>query len=391
MRILYVMAGSYGGWSAGEGRVQKFARGLLELGQEVRIVALRGPAKGVPAGQWRPDAFGVPYATVSRDFAGTIDAWRVFFEDRRRLFDACAAIIRDWQADVVSLYGNSWRQLGPLVAHCRRRRIPCVMDLNEWYRLRLVPHPLYWDYQLLFRRLFPSIGGVVAISRPWEEHCRRRGVPVIRIPALGEADAEPPAREPRGAAMPFTVVYLGPASARDLPDTLLEGVRQAVQAGLDARLVMIGDTSAYPAGRAAARKAQADPLLARHVALAGWLAREEVHRRLSESDATVLLRSDTWEERACFPTRLPEYLLTARPAILSAVGDLPLYFRHRHNAWLIQPGDRPRELAEAMIHLAAHPQESADIGSRGFRSAIEDFSFRRHAPALLDFLRRLRG
>jgi glycosyltransferase involved in cell wall biosynthesis len=260
------------------------------------------------------------------------------------------------------------------------------MDLNEWYRLRLAWHPLYWDQQVLFRRLFPMIGGVVAISRPWEEHCRRRGVPAVRIPAIGEADVprpQAPARDPRG---PFTLVYLGPASIRDLPDTLLEGTRLAVQGGLDARLVMVGDVSGYPAGGKAKSKAQADPLLREHVTFTGWLPRGEVDRRLAESDATVLVRSDTFEERACFPTRLPEYLLTARPAILSGVGDLPLYFQHRRSAWILPPGNRPRELAEALRHLADHPEEAASIGQAGFDTALDQFSYRRHAPRLLAFL-----
>jgi glycosyltransferase involved in cell wall biosynthesis len=183
---------------------------------------------------------------------------------------------------------------------------------------------------------------------------------------------------------------MGPASARDLPGTLLEGIRLAVQGGLDARLVMVGNAAGYAAGRRAMQKVAADRLLRERVNFTGQIPHQQVPQRLLDCDATVLLRPETWETRACFPTRLPEYLLAAHPVILSAAGDIPLYCQHRRNAWLLPPGDQPGELAEALLHLATHREEAIAIGRAGWKTALDEFSYRTHAPRLLGFLERLR-
>ncbi len=389
MRVLYVMAGQYGGASAGENRVQKLSRGLGELGVEVRIVGLFGPARRAGEAGWMTDPVGIPYRLLFDPFHGTGEAWRTFFQARGRLRQAVAEEL-DCGADAAILYGNSWYIQGPIVPLCRERGRPCLIDLNEWYPLRVEWHPLYWDQQLLVRRIFPGVSGLVGITRLWEEHARRRGVPVVRIPPVGEAESPPPAPVGRGPGDPFTLTYVGPLAARDLPATLLEGVRRAAGAGAPIRLVVVGDVAGRPTGREARHRVAADPVLRDRVTFTGWVSDEQLRRRLAEADATVLLRDQNWETRACFPTRLPDYLLTGRPAILSEAGDVPLYFRHRRNAWLVPPGDRPGELAEAIGHLAAHPQEAADIGAAGRRTCLEEFSYRRHAKRLLEFIQALR-
>ena len=389
MRILYVMAGYYGGSTAVEGRIQKFARGLRELGEDARVVALRGPSSLRRGGPWHLDAFGIPYLLVCRPFSGRADAWRSFLRDGRLLSGTVARVIESEGIDAAILYGNSWHLMGPIAHLCRQRGVPCLVDLHEWYPLRLTLHPAFWDQQILVRRMLSCVAGVVGISRLWEEHARRRGVPVVRIPAIGQAEAPPPPPPRQAPPGPFTLTYVGPLGTRDMPGTLLKGVRMAAEGGLDVRLVVVGDMRRHTSGKAAVRAAAADQVLRDRATFTGFVSDEELARRLGETDATVLLRPQTREAMACFPTRLPDYLLTGRPAILSAAGDVPLYFRHRQNAWLLPPGDRPEGLAEAMRHLAADPAGAAAIGRAGWQTALAEFSYRRHAPRLLEFLRSL--
>jgi glycosyltransferase involved in cell wall biosynthesis len=192
-----------------------------------------------------------------------------------------------------------------------------------------------------------------------------------------------PDEKPRGE---FRLVYVGKMYRRDLPKTLLAGVREALRRGVSVRLTVVGRMDCFSEAKRAQAEAIACPVLRGRVEFTGWVSDEAMQQQRRLADAFVLLRDDEREARACFPTRLPEYLLTMKPVILSDVGDIPLYLQHRHNAWLLPPGDRPRELADAIAALAGNPEEACRIGRVGRDTALSDFSFRVQGPRLLEFL-----
>jgi hypothetical protein len=76
-----------------------------------------------------------------------------------------------------------------------------------------------------------------------------------------------------------------------------------------------------------------------------------------------------------------------------AVEDMKLWKRvvggvlqPRRDAWLLPPGDRPHELADAIAALAGNPEETRRIGCEGRETALREFSFRVQGPRLMDFL-----
>jgi glycosyltransferase involved in cell wall biosynthesis len=392
MRVLIVYAGAYPGVAASAGRVQRFARGLRAQGANAFLLALNAAHRSPGQGRWHTDGYGVPYTLVSRSPSGRFDLLRTLLERPRLLARRAEEVFDQSRIDVAMLYGASWHAFRPVLELCHRRGVPVLMDFVEWYRIRmnLTWNPLFWDQQVLYRRILSCLSGAVCISRLWARHARSRGVPTIRIPAIGEAEPacldHPANTEPT----PFTAAYLGRLAARDLPQTMLAGVARAAERGLDLRLVVVGSVDAKGPARCAVREAQSHPRLKDRVTLTGWVSQEQLQRRLADAGALLLLRPDTWETRACFPTRLPEYLLSGRPVIMSDVGDTGLYFRHRENAWLLPPGDRPGKLAEALMHLASHPDEATSIGRAGQKTAIREFSYVKHGRRLLAFLERLR-
>jgi glycosyltransferase involved in cell wall biosynthesis len=132
-----------------------------------------------------------------------------------------------------------------------------------------------------------------------------------------------------------------------------------------------------------------DPVLREVVTMTGWLEATEKTALMQSADVFVILRRETRESAASFPTRLPEYLATGRPVIASAAGDIPEYLEHGVTAWLVPPDDRGELLCSAFVTLHAHPELGDAIGRAGFDEAVKRFSIEENGRKMDAFIRSL--
>lgn len=389
LRIALVLAGDYPPGSAAARRLQAFASGLRQAGVESLVIA--APTRGTGEDQTRSrgrDAAGVDYVLADEDVS-RLSRWRRFASRPGILQRVVARELERYTADAVLVYGHWWHLNQAVHRWCRQQRIPLLADCTEWWTFRDEATIAAADTFLFRKLLFPRLTGVVAISRVWETHAQHCGLPVIRIPSVlltVPAQSHLPA-PPR--LQPFVITYVGVLYRRDLPFTMMQGILQAVRAGVDVRLVVVGQQDVYRTSRKCRTFVEAAPELAGRVVFCGRLSDAELSRQLAESHALMLLRDEDWDSRACFPTRLPEFLATGRPVITSAAGDAVLYLHHRKDAWLLPPGHRPADLAEAIVTLAAAPELANRIGAAGHETARRDFTTEPHMARLGAFVRRL--
>lgn len=389
LNTLIVHPASYPPGPASATLAQLLARGLRAAGGKPRIVGLLKSGTDRALRQWSSDAYGVSYRLLpfrGGRFGKLGKLSRYLFQMPRLYRKAIEEEARSGLCDSVIIFGQSWSQAMASVIACKRLRIPVLPICLEWWRFaRDVAH-LYWDQEMFRLRLLPKVDGLIAISRAWEDYARLHNIRVLRMPSL--ADDCPVTRvmeqKPCGE---FRLVYVGMMFRRDLPRTLLAGVREALRRGVSVRLIVVGRADFFPEAKRAQREASACPFLRGHVEFTGWVSDQAMEEQRRLASAFVLLRADEWEARVCFPTRLPEYLLTTKPVIISDAGDISLYMQHRRNAWLLPPGDRPRELADAIATLSANTDEAHRIGREGRETALREFSFRVQGPRLMEFLK----
>ncbi len=395
MRVLFFMGfHEYPEGPAATKRAQMLGRGLLAAGVDVRFLSRPKPGQAGSGQGWLTDMYGMPYQLASYRAEGVAAKLVMLARlpgDYRRALDQ---ILNEMSFDAVVCFTHSGILIRQLLSACRRRGIVCVQDLNEWFTAtpRSAANPFIWDAIINRRRWLPRLDGIVAISRLLKAHADSIGTPAILVPSLAEPGIplQPPHAPQRPLGDSFTITYLGPMSARDMPMTMVEGVRLAVGQGHDVRLVVVGDVDSEPAGRRARAFVMADTELKGRVTFTGYVSSDELKLRLAGSDAFMLIRPDTLEARACFPTRLQEYLETARPVVVSNVGDMELYFRHRQDAWLVPPGHSPEAVAEAIIHLKTHPAEGQAMGLAGRETSVREFSLLKHGQRFRSFLEGLR-
>lgn len=110
---------------------------------------------------------------------------------------------------------------------------------------------------------------------------------------------------------------------------------------------------------------------------------DELHGLYRKADVFVLpSRGD------CSPLAVAEALASGLPVIASNVGGLPELVVDGLNG-VVVPIGKPRELAEAIRHLAAEPSLRAAMGERSRSLAVAEHDVETNCRAILDLMRRL--
>jgi glycosyltransferase involved in cell wall biosynthesis len=203
----------------------------------------------------------------------------------------------------------------------------------------------------------------------------------IYLPILSSASSR---RAPADASSPLdrrTITHCGGlSSAKDGISTLLDAMALLRSRRVPIRLDMFGH--GLRSERMRLEVALRSRRLRDVVTWRGFVAPDELERRLARSAALVLCKSDSRQNRFNFATRLIDYLSAARPCIVSRVGETDRFFRHGDNALLFEAGDH-RTLAHHIEWVLHHPRESDEIGRRGHQLLEAAFDARRRIATML--------
>jgi glycosyltransferase involved in cell wall biosynthesis len=387
MKILIALPHEYSRGRASAKRIRDIARGLRAAGAEVRVLAISQDDCDIGS-DWRVGGSGTLfriYAAPPLD-ASRLQRIRFRLGVPAKMRAAVEAALQEYPADAMLLSGHTWFFLRKTLGLCRARNLPVFKDFTEWFPWRrdLRFRPAFWDHAACRRLLLPRLTGIIGISNFWRGPAGRYGLALVIVPALAEEGA--PELAPMPSEGPLVLGYIGAMSDRDLPVTMVEGVRLAVKRGVDVRLVAIGRTSSCPAAIKAISIAEQDPALRDRVEFTGWVDDDVMREKLDQCSAMVLLRRNDEETAASFPTRLPELMETGRAVIHSSAGDPTFYLEHGRGVWLIPEGDHPEALAEALAELASDRAHVAEIGQCGRAESVEHFGYRKHGKRVLEFM-----
>jgi glycosyltransferase involved in cell wall biosynthesis len=392
MKFLIVMIHSFPGMSAGANHMKRLSAGLRRAGHEALIVAPRQPGEAVPLDG--EDQDGTPYASFAVPalprFAPFYQYWVRAL--RRGLKRKMPEVLGRTDWDVAIIEGNSWWAFDPVRKICQRHNVLVAPYALEWFKPepRRLLNGSALDQWLQRAWTYRKSDALIAISRFWSDYARRLGKPSVLVGAKsGYPDSQLPevVWEPHKG---FRLVFVGTWLRRELPQTLIRGVELAAERGVDVELVVLGAIGCTAEERPAIRRLERSPAKGR-IRLLGWVDNSVLQREMSAGDAFVLLRRDDREARALFPTRLPEYLATGKPVILSDAGDLALYVQHRRSAYVLPAGDQPEALAQAIEWLAGNPDQARAIGLGGRAALIGSFSQEKLGRQIAQFFAQLRS
>jgi len=385
-------------------RVFNYAKGLQAAGARVKVLCVdpggRGDAKlNVAArGDYQGVSFEYTYGRTTRPSSPAyrralrLAKWPRFVRAARRWASDMGGL------DAMLVYTRSLPWIAVAWLTCRSLGATLLHEDCELPFVWKAETPSTRVKRWLFQNVaFKAFDGCLVISTYLDAYCRRYlrpGAGTLLVPILvdvadvspagprldDDADASTVARSGR-------VAFAGSLDHAEVNDLLTAFAVIAAEFP-EVDLEVLG---------AAKKRASLDALHAQiaqlglegRVLLPGSLPREELFERLRAALVLVLPRRVGAFSQAGLPTKVAEYLASGRPAVVTAVGDLPRYLRDGVDAYLVAPGD-PTLFSARLRDALADPHADA-VGRQGRRTAAEKFDPAEHGGRILAFIRALRG
>ncbi|QEG20295.1 glycosyltransferase [Mariniblastus fucicola] len=318
------------------------------------------------------------YCNAIRQGAQAANFYRSFLPD----------LVKQFQVDGVIAYHPQGQTVGAILDAGHASGCFVVADMVELFRLNsyyFFNGTNYQQYRLR-RNVLPNVDGVIGISHGWCDWCDQRGIRNVWCPSFA---LDQPSRElPTPKGNPFVLAVAGQWNSREMPMAFLAAVEICVSRGLDVRLRVVGNTGKSRQQRVAMQMVQSSGQLKDRVEFTGFIKDpKDFSKAFLDADAFILLRNDTLETNMLFPTRLPEFMVTGNPVVLSEVGCFSQCFEHRVDVSFVSPDNDPEDIADEIEFLIKNPDKRHTIGQNGRRKMLEEFSLATLGRRLTQFLK----
>lgn len=173
----------------------------------------------------------------------------------------------------------------------------------------------------------------------------------------------------------YTIGYAGTPSKKDGVDDLLEAINIIKKRGILVNALIIGDSyggeSFIPGLKDLCSKLD----ISDQINFLGLIPQKEVRMHLNSCKILAITRPNNQQTLAGFPTKLGEYMSCKKIVIATKFGDLDKYFTDKEDIILAEP-DNPHSIADNIIWILNHLEESESIKKNGFKKANELLNYR---------------
>lgn len=283
-----------------------------------------------------------------------------------------------------------------IVMKLLRRRKPFIFEVRDlWPELPkamgVVKNPLVLGgMSLLEWSSYRAADGCIGLSPGIVEGIRKRSrpsLPVEMVPNGCDLDLfRPGQRErldvPGAGSADFVAAFTGAHGLANGLDAVLEAAAVLKLRGRnDIKLVLIGDGSQKDRLKGRVKQEGLDNVL-----LIGSVPKLKLCDMIGSVDCGLqILANVPAFYRGTSPNKFFDYLAAGRPVLINYPGWLADLIGE-HRAGLAVPPENPDAFAEALIYLADHPRQRAEMGHNARRLAETEFSRQKLADCWVDFL-----
>jgi glycosyltransferase involved in cell wall biosynthesis len=311
-------------------------------------------------------------------------------------------VLDDFRPDVVHFHNITALSIA-VIAACRRRRIPTVMTLHDYWGICFKHLMIKNDGRLCTTGGFACLGcsevlaGVPALpspvrnahillalrdvdrfispSRYLAERFVANGLPADRMRVVPNGvDLRRYRGRARGdGARGLTVGYIGQLIEHKGIEVLLRALRLL---GDDTRLVVVGD--GVQAGELERRSRELG--IAGRVTFAGLVDNRDIAKIHAEVDVVAV--PSVWPENS--PVVIAEAMASAIPVVASDIGGIPELVEDGVTGFLVPPRDADA-LADRLAYLRRHPDERRRMGARA-AERIQRHELRQQVASIVEIL-----
>lgn len=295
------------------------------------------------------------------------------------------------RSSIVIYYGQVLSSLVALAIWCRLNRSVFVPYVVEWPpavtgRSRLSDLNAKGFGLLVFRLAH----GVVLISAELNEKAERAKpeLPRIVLPIMADTDSlsERALQSNGPTGSPHSPYVTLCADLNGYLEDALFSIAVVSQTKAPCDLVLIG--SPNESAMKQINEMALDKGVAQRVTVLSSLSDIELRNVYAGSAALFMPLRDDERTRARFPSKLGDYLLSARPVVTSKVGEPGRMCAEGEGVVFAREMD-PADWAHNLDELLEHPERATTIGKRGASFGAERFDHHRVTSELADFLGQL--
>lgn len=381
-------------------RLRSISLGLMEAGTQVKVFAFQSAENlehleekiswhGIDCSLYKTssNAFksqhNITFQQILKFFGGK----RILLDGFNRMFPKIEYLCKNNLIDAVIFYNQDSEFAIKLIQICKKYNIKyfqlfAELQLLQDITIGLIP---YWFRQQIHIRKIPSLSnGNIVITSYLQKICMKNGAnSTLIIPAITNTEIPINSITSKTTSnKTFTFTYSGMGGRRDNISLIIDAASILKNANYSFKILLIGlnekimeNISIY------VRKLG----LENFIEINGWVSDSVLWRTYQKSDAFLLLRTNDQSSKACFPTRLPEYLTYGKPVILSAVGDFLLYFNDMENALFVN-SNNAREVSKKMALLIEDHELGIRIGKNGRELVNEVFHYRVQGKKLYEYI-----
>lgn len=402
MRIVIAGLFEYPEGSAAASRVRSFAQGFAELGHEVYVVSMNAYLKAdycsAENGLWKKDK-DVNYCLICgqkkqhsrRVLSHLINHFVCLSNCGKEASRVLEELHINKPVDVMIGYLTYFIGERNLVSFSKKHKIPLLWDVNEWLTTKYIKggvlNPVYLNILLGFNTILSKVDGIIAITSFLEKHFASKNIPVVRVPSFIDPEefaAKIPA-VPDDPQKEYQFTYLGRMDPRDGPMMIVKAIQEILNDNYRAKLNVIGTAGEKGLAKKVRDYVEADPLLAQSVTFWGRVSYEQLYERLALSDCFIFNRESGKEAECAFPTRLPEFLATGKPVIVSNVCDIAEYLEDDKDAIIIE-ADSVESLADGLKRAVKLSDGGESMGASGREKCDSTFNYIKCSQTVLDFI-----
>lgn len=385
MKISILLSESYPFGMASTNRIHLYAKGIVESGNDVGILI---PGVTEEYGKIRNHNRAGEYEGVKFRYACNPVRSKSFIGRRIQnftsLINSVIILIRS-KPKIIIVVSNSFKYilLAKISSVIIRAKIIREKSEVPFYKIEVISG---------IRRLrtiaeFKLFDGLIVISGALKDFFIKDlslKTKVLEIPILINISEKSLIKNEPGLIKP-NLVYTGSLlNNKDGILTIIKAFVKVLPSHPNTRLILTGDLE-----KSVDKKIILSLIDELHinekVELTGYISKEKLLEITSTAAVLLLAKPDNRQNRYNMATKIGEYLLTGRPALISDVDPACQYLSHRRNAFIVKPEED--QIAKELEFILDNSTEAEEIGMSGKEIALKLFDYKVHAIRMNDFFK----
>ena len=397
MKVILLTSEPFPNGMASTNRIKCFARAIKDGGMECEVVVFhRTEAYGKAPKNTEGEGFfnGIPFRYVGgnplrgsnvfiRQLNDCLDHWRAkrYLQQHLCKGDVLFLCVGRY-VELMLQYMNIAKSKGAY----------CVRDLCELpYGTGVETERAIRHRKVILEQQFPKLDGIISISDALLNLARTYSLASckhIKVPIMVEYEHYEITEKPAPPKVPY-IFHAGTLyQQKDGIIGMIEAFGIAKQR-LDRpiRYILTGsiNASSHPE---VLKQLISKYHLENSIEFVGYLNRDQIKEYLSSASLVISNRPKSRQDFYGFSTKLGEYLASSTPLLMTNWGEAINWLEDGKSAIITEP-EATEKLADAIVYVFTHPEESHQIGLAGQEVCRKCFDYRNWSKPIVEFMYQL--